>query len=70
MYIINRIPGMAAKEKGYAAYPEDFPHLNNGEDFEMWRSGKNIEVESTLTGEALRQRMEVENIRLKSEFQD
>lgn len=60
MYIINRISGMAAKEKGHADYPQDFPHLKNGEDFKMWRSGEDFEVESTLTGEALKQRIDTE----------
>lgn len=57
MYVINKIPGAAAKEKGYASYPEDFPHLEPGEDFKAWRAGGNIEIETTLAGEALEQRL-------------
>ena len=32
----NTIPGEAAKAKGHASYPEDFPHLRPGESFTAW----------------------------------
>lgn len=56
MYRINTIPGEAVKSKGYASYPEDFPHLRPGEDFTAWKAGEDWEIETTLDGEALRQR--------------
>lgn len=58
MYRINTIPGEAAKAKGHASYPEDFPHLRPGEDFTAWRAGENWEIETTLDGAALRERLE------------
>lgn len=57
MYRINTIPGEAAKAKGHASYPEDFSHLRPGEDFTAWRAGKDLEVETTLDGEALLERL-------------
>lgn len=57
MYRINTIPGEAAKAKGHASYPEDFPHLRPGEDFTAWRVGEDLEVETTLGGEALLERL-------------
>lgn len=53
MFKINTIPGRAAKEKGYAHYPEDFPHLTHGADFAAWRSGDDWEIETILVGQAL-----------------
>lgn len=57
MYNINTIPGKAAKVKGHASYPEDFPHLQPGQDFVAWKVGEDWEIETTLDGEALRQRL-------------
>lgn len=66
MYRINSIPGAAARERGHASYPEDFPHLRPGEDFTAWRVGEDWEIETTLSGAALEERLqtfgrEVEN---------
>ena len=54
MYKINTAPGQAAIEKGYASYPEDFPHLKPGENFTAWKSGEDFEIETTLSGDALK----------------
>lgn len=59
MYYINTIPGEAAKAKGHASYPEDFPHLQPGRDFVAWKVGEDWEIETTLDGEALRQRLKM-----------
>ena len=58
MYSINTIPGEAAKAKGHASYPEDFPHLRPGESFTAWKAGEDWEIETTLYGAALRERLE------------
>ena len=58
MYHINTIPGEAAKTKGHASYPEDFPHLRPGESFTAWKAGEDWEIETTLDGAALRERLE------------
>ena len=58
MFKINTIPGQAAREKGYARYPEDFPHLRPGESFTAWKAGEDWEIETTLDGAALRERLE------------
>lgn len=57
MYRINTIPGKVAKEKGHAAYPDDFPNLHPGEDFAIWKAGENWEIETTLDGDALLRRL-------------
>ena len=57
MYRINTIPGEAAKEKGHASYPEDFPHLKPGENFTAWRDGEHWEIETTLNGVDLEERL-------------
>ena len=59
MYRINSIPGAAAREKGYASFPEDFPHLRPGEDFTAWRAGEDWEIETTLSGAALEERLRI-----------
>lgn len=59
MFRINSIPGEAAKKKGHASYPEDFPHLRPGEDFTAWKAGEDWEIETTLTGEALKERLQI-----------
>lgn len=50
MYRINTIPGEAAKAKGHASYPEDFPHLCPGKNFTAWKAGEDWEIETTLDG--------------------
>lgn len=57
MYKINTIPGEAARAKGHALYPEDFPHLRPGEDFAAWKAGEDWEIETTLDGEELEERL-------------
>lgn len=59
MIFINRKPGEAARAKGHAAYPDDFPHLQPGQDFAVWKVGENWEVETTLDGDALYQRLKM-----------
>lgn len=59
MYRINSIPGAAAREKGYASFPENFPHLRGGEDFTAWRAGEDWEIETTLSGAALEERLRI-----------
>ena len=44
MFKINTIPGQAAREKGYARYPEDFPHLTHDADLAAWKSGDDWEI--------------------------
>ena len=53
MFHINTVPAKAMRKKGYARYPEDFPHLTSGTDFAAWRSGEDWEIETTLDGQAL-----------------
>lgn len=50
MFYINTIPGQAAAKKGFARYPEDFPHLTDGKEFTAWRSGDDWEIETILEG--------------------
>lgn len=57
MYRINTIPGEVAKTKGHVSYPEDFPHLQPGEEFTAWRSGEDWEIETILNAEALAERL-------------
>lgn len=57
MYIINRIPEKAQKEKGYAKYPDDFPHLADGKKFAAWKNGENWEIETILNGKELKKRL-------------
>lgn len=57
VYHINTIPGQAVKGKGHASSPEDFPHLRPGEDFVSWRVGTDWEIETTLSGKALSERL-------------
>jgi len=54
---INTIPAQAAQKKGYACYPEDFPHLASGEHFKAWKSGDDWEIETTLKGTSLERRL-------------
>ena len=57
MYIINRIPEKAAEEKGFAKYPDDFPHLKDGEKFVVWKNGEDWEIETILKGEELQKHL-------------
>lgn len=58
-YIINEAPDAAAKAKGHATYPDDFPRLREmpGQDFLAWAEGSDWHVETTLTGDALFQKL-------------
>lgn len=58
VYHINTVAGEAAVRKGHASYPEDFPHLRPGEDFVAWRVGGDWEIETTLDGAVLFERLE------------
>lgn len=54
MYFINEEAGKAAKKRGHAIYPDDFPMLKTPpSDFFAWKEGEDIHVETTLTGKAL-----------------
>ena len=53
MFLINTAPAQAAREKGFARYPDDYPHLAPGEEFAAWQSGNDWEIETTLNGHAL-----------------
>lgn len=57
MFRINTIPGIAAKKKGHADYPADFPHLKPGETFAAWKHNGDWEIETTLGGTALKARL-------------
>lgn len=57
-YRINTVPGEEAARKGYASYPEDFPHLRPGENFAAWQDGEDWEIETTLGGAALHARLD------------
>ncbi len=57
MFYINTIPAQAAQRKGYARYPDDFPHLVAGERFRAWKSGDDWEIETTLKGTSLERRL-------------
>lgn len=59
MYRINSTPREVAQAKGQTSYPEDFPHLRPGEDFTAWRTGEDWEIETTLSGTALEERLQV-----------
>lgn len=58
VYHINTAAGEAAARKGHASYPEDFPRLRPGEDFVAWRVDGDWEIETTLDGAALFERLE------------
>jgi hypothetical protein len=58
IFHINTAPGEAMAQKGHASYPEDFPHLKPGETFTAWRVEDGWEVETTLDGAALMERLE------------
>lgn len=53
LFHINTIAGQAMAEKGYARYPDDFPHLTQGKEFTAWRSGDDWEIETILEGQKL-----------------
>lgn len=58
MFRINSLPGEAASRKGHASFPEDFSHLRLGEDFTAWKAGNDWEIETTLSGVALEERLQ------------
>lgn len=57
MFYINTIPAQAAQQKGYARYPDDFPHLAAGEQFRAWKSGDDWEIETILKGKPLERQL-------------
>lgn len=59
IYRINTVPQEAERQKGFATFPEDFPHLKVGEDFMAWKSGNDWEIETTLSGTALEERLQI-----------
>lgn len=59
MYKINTIAGKAAKENGFASYPEDFPHLKNGENFVAFQVGNDWEIETVLCGKELQEELRI-----------
>ena len=65
MFRINTIPGESARRKGYASYPQDFPHLVPGKDFVAWKVGEDFEIETTLGGKALEARLKAFNEEVK-----
>ena len=58
IYRINIAPQEAERQKGFAAFPEDFSHLRPGEDFTAWKAGNDWEIETTLSGAALEERLQ------------
>lgn len=58
MVYINKYVREASKERGYAVFPDDFPHLRDtGKDFVAWREGADWHVETIVTGDVLQERM-------------
>ena len=57
MYWINTMPREAMDRKGHASFPEDFARLRPGETFTAWRVRRGWEVETTLDGKALIERL-------------
>lgn len=57
MYWINTKPGKAMAKKGHAHFPEDFARLRPGETFTAWRVRRGWEVETTLEGKELIDRL-------------
>ena len=57
--ILNAVAGKAAKVKGHATYPDDFPRLAQypGRSFYAWFDGQ-WNVESTLEGDVLREELQ------------
>lgn len=52
MYFINEEAGKAAKKRGHAIYPDDFPMLKAPpSDFFAWKEGDDIHVETTPQSE-------------------
>lgn len=58
MYWINTMPGRAMASKGHASFPEDFARLRPGETFTAWRVVRGWEIETTLDGKALIERLQ------------
>ena len=57
MYWINTMPREAMDRKGHASFPEDFARLRPGETFTAWPVRRGWEVETTLDGKALIERL-------------
>ena len=59
MFIINQKAGEAARQRGFARFPEDFEKLGRGTNsaFIWWRDGENIKIETTLNGENLQKEL-------------
>lgn len=58
MVYINKYVHEASEKRGYAVFPDDFPHLRDtGKDFVAWREGADWHVETTVTGDVLQERM-------------
>ncbi len=57
---INEAPGEAAKSRGHAVYPDDFPHLTPGEDFCFWVDWDTdtLHVETTLPSDEIQARLQ------------
>lgn len=47
MFIINQKPGEAAKEKGFARFPEDYARLQPGQVATAWKDGDDWQIETT-----------------------
>ncbi len=56
---INEVPGEAAKSRGHAVYPDDFPHLAPGEDFCFWVDWDTdtLHVDTTLPSDEIHSRL-------------
>lgn len=67
MYWINTIPGKAMAKKGHANFPEDFARLRPGETFTAWRVRRGWEVETTLEGKELSDRLKEIEERISNE---
>lgn len=59
MFRINSVPGKAASKKGHASFPEDFSRLHSGEDFTAWKVRGDWEIETILSGTALKERLQI-----------
>lgn len=67
MYWINTIPGKAMAKKGHANFPEDFTRLRPGETFTAWRVKSGWEIETTLEGKELIDRLKEIEERVSNE---
>lgn len=58
IFKINEHPGRMARENGAARYPDDFPHLEEGQDFAEWNTGGEWNIETILPPKEVREKME------------